>query len=176
MSWEQEVEELAATIKPSEPIYSINMSGDKARLIFNKTRNVSSDSDSYIVKDILLPVARETIVDGKHLVHFVYGNAQAQVWNKVDEDITVFLLHYSKFKNPKLSLVYRWWRNHINGFGRIKLSDYVAFQNDTFQLWKYLRSKGVGAAVGDIPPTDINNGIGLINLIKEKYEKKGVLL
>lgn len=169
MNWDDEVKELAKTIKPSRPYFKLVVAGggiNGDQIKFLKTAIPTSDSDSRIVVNILLHFSREHLVDGKHEIAYIESSATAQVWKIVNNTLMDLLIVNLPYKNIRLTSIYRWYDENMNGLGNtFNHETYMNFQNDIYALWKYIWDRDKNS----LTETDVQNGLGLLQVIKDKY-------
>jgi len=161
MSFQDLVTEVRNSYTPSEAIYSIDTSWNKQSLRFNRVSKPTTDSDMLLCQELLNSVSEKRISDGTHIIDI--SNLENAVINKIADDIKGFLECNLKSANPKLTGLYKWYRDNCSS----NMDRKIGFADDMSELYKYLFNRS-----DILTETDIKNGVGLLKIIYNKYRKK----
>ena len=165
MSMKSDIDAMIASIKPSRPIFKLEgreMNEGNLYLQKIKMHNVTSDLNSKIV-DNLMGHIYERIVDKKHVIQF-QGNPVHIIQYNIGDFFIRFLVDHLGGSNNRLTSIYQWYKR----FGG-STDTPENFRNDLFGVYKYLYDR-----TDPLTEIDIKNGLGLLQIIKNRYEAKGM--
>ena len=161
MSFQDLVTEVRNSYTPSEAIYSIQTSWSKRSIRFNRVGKPTTNSDMLLCQALLNSVSERRMSDGTHTIDI--SNLENAVINKIADDIKGFLALNILSANPKLTGLYKWYRDNCS----CSMGRKIGFADDMSELYQYHFNRS-----DTLTQTDIKHGVGLLKIIYNKYRKK----
>jgi hypothetical protein len=166
----KEIEAVLKTVIPSPPIYRVktDYSGIRLSQVFKPTVT----STSFLAGAVIFAISEE--LDISHRCNRIRNTNAEEIANSVRysvrSTIINFLRDYQDTKNNKLTTLYRWYNEFLDN-GRLKND--VQFDNDMYNLYKFIKTSPTNYQVGDKFPNGI---ISVLGALKQRYEAKGIKL
>jgi len=161
MSMSNLVKEVRDSYTPSKAIYSISTSWNGQGLRLSRTGKPTTNSNMVLCKDLLNDISEKICEDGKHNIDI--SDLKYRVITAITEDIKLFLQKNLKSANPRLTGLYKWYRDNTSNYANRN----AEFADDIAELYQYLFNRN--EILTDV---DVKNGIGLLKLIYNKYKAK----
>lgn len=158
MSLKELLHEIGDSYTPSLPVYTVNMGRNAKWIRFVITDYITTNSDKEICHKLQKTIQQVRQHDGTHVIDMAHLGHQVEI--EIIESLADFLSKHLNVKFPKRTAIYRWY-----SFTTKRLMNDESFGDDMAELYKYLFYRT--EKISDI---DIQNGIGLLKLLYNKYK------
>ena len=175
MTFETEVAEAFNSIVPSYPLYRLVKDPNRDAI---NIKSLGTGTPGFTKRNFITDLFKRQIIETINIsrkcnvVQLRYVTSPEElVWNSVCYWVKEFLRENIKSQKPGNTKIFRWYRVYITSFTSETGHLYKDFKEDVWQLYKYIKDR-------DDNPSEIDfrNAVGLLHLIKDRYEKQGVRL
>lgn len=172
MNWHKDVDKAVEAIIPSDPVYSIVVNAGGKYLHLDPLGKPKTESNDKLTKNLCWKAAEFIDKESKEHKLVWAGGQYNQAWHLVEDCVRGFIVDFTPAKNIRLTSLWRWYLN-INRFGKRKMKDYEEFQDDIWAWFKWVWNRD---ETDPLKENDIKTALGLLKIIKQKYEKRGIVV
>jgi hypothetical protein len=168
-----EVEKALASFKPSKAIYRLSASYGNS-ISFSKTSNPTSDNVDDFVTQILRSGGQvQEVFNASTKTHVMSqrntDNLTQNIHFEMIRFFPDFINRYHDTKNNKLTILFRWYNGAIY---QGSFTQHPELERDLWNIFKWLKTEKNHSQSN--PTTE--NAVKLLDVIRQRYEAKGIKL
>jgi hypothetical protein len=166
----KDIEASLKTFQPTKPVFRVS-TGYYGDIELKRILTPQSTSDDFVTKHVITNRVEIRQVFNKetrthHIKmdsHDLYSNV---IWEMI-RFFTSFITKHSEHKNPKLTSLYRWYNGALNSGS---FQNHPDLESNLWNIYKWLKTEPT------ITSTVADNALKLLELMRQKYEAKGITL